>query len=148
MCCHAGFRRGKLGGGKSVAAREHAGHQAVRVALCILLFVSYILLICIVFVTVPFVSCSVKLLLSRPMSFCLFLSILLPTPGGRGGRATAWPFCCQPRPNCNSIKSICCSGGAEQFHSCGKVIDKTIPLHLLLANIERFLTSSVQIDLS
>jgi len=46
----------------------------------------------------PSVCCSVKLPLSRPPSFCLFLSILLRTPAGGG--AAAWRFCCrwQPKP--------------------------------------------------
>jgi len=57
------------------------------------------LLICIVVVTVPFVCCSVKLPLSRPTSFYLFLSILLCTPAGGG--ATAWRFCCWLQPNEN-----------------------------------------------
>jgi len=50
------------------------------VALCIPLFVLYILLIHIAVITVCFICCSVKLTLSQSMSFCLFLSILLPTP--------------------------------------------------------------------
>jgi len=75
--------------------------QAVRVALFFCLFVLCILLICIVVVTVPFLCCSVKLPLSRPTSFCLFLSILLCTPAG-GGAAT-WPFCCRPQPNYEKI---------------------------------------------
>jgi len=70
--------------GKSVTAREHAGCQEMRVALCIVLFVLHISLISIIVVTVCFVCCSVKLPLSQPMSFCLFLSILLPTPVGGG----------------------------------------------------------------
>jgi len=65
---------GELGGGKSVVALEHAGHQAVRVALCISLFVLYILIISITVIIVPFVCCSVKLPLSQPTSFCLFVS--------------------------------------------------------------------------
>jgi len=42
---------GELGGGKAVAAQEHAGQGAVREALCLLLFVLCILLICIGVVT-------------------------------------------------------------------------------------------------
>ena len=65
-----------LGGG----SRETGTHSwlgsawwwAVRVALCVLLFVLCVLLIRIIVVTVPFVCCSVKLPLSRPTSFCLF----------------------------------------------------------------------------
>jgi len=60
----------------------------VRVALCISVFVLYILLISIVLATVPFLCCSVKLPLCRPRNFCLFLSILLPTPVGGGATET------------------------------------------------------------
>ena len=74
---------------------------SVRADLRVLWFVLCILLICIVVVTVPFVCCSVKLPLSRPTSFCLFLSILLHTPAGGG--AAAWRFCCPPQPDYNSI---------------------------------------------
>jgi len=52
------------GRGEGVMALECVGHQAVRVALCISLFVLYILLISISVVTLPFVCCSVKLPLS------------------------------------------------------------------------------------
>jgi len=64
-----GSGRGELAGGTSPAARE--GTVVVRFCwfvLCIPFF-------CIVVVTVPFVCCSVKLPLSRPTGFCLFLSI-------------------------------------------------------------------------
>jgi len=44
-----------------MAARERAGHRTVRITLCILLFVLYILLINIVVVTIHFLCCSVKL---------------------------------------------------------------------------------------
>jgi len=71
-------------GGKLIVAREHVGHWAVRVTLCISLFVLYILLMSIIVITVHFVHCSVKLPLSLPTSFCLFLSILLPNPAGEG----------------------------------------------------------------
>jgi len=73
-----------VAGGKSVEAEERAGHRAVRVALGISLFVLYILLTSITVVTVHFICCSVKLSLLQPTSFCLFLSILLPTPAGGG----------------------------------------------------------------
>jgi len=87
MCRHAGFQVDELAGGwgaKLIAAPEHAGHQAVRVALSTPLFVLHILLISITVNTVYFVCCSVKLSLSGPTSFCLFLSILLPTSAGGG----------------------------------------------------------------
>jgi len=73
-----------------------------RTALWVVRFVSCFLLICIVVVAVPFICCSVKLPLSRPTSFCLFLSILLRTPAVGG--AAAWRFCCrlQPKPEHHS----------------------------------------------
>ena len=73
------------------SARRRCGPRE-RVCFC-----RVFLLICIV-VTVPSVCCSVKLPLSRPTSFCLFLSILLRTPAGGG--AAALRFCCrrQPKP--------------------------------------------------
>jgi len=55
-----------------------------RAALWVVRFVLCFPLICIVVVPVPFVCCSVKLPLSQPTSFCLFLSILLRTPEGEG----------------------------------------------------------------
>ena len=54
--------RGELAGGKVIMAREPAGHQAVTAALCILLFVLYVLLISIVVVSV----CVVFFLLNCP----------------------------------------------------------------------------------
>jgi len=75
---------GELGGGNSLVARE--GRAAVRSKRADLFcgFVLGIPRFCIVVVTVPFVCCSVKLPLSPPTSFCLFLPIL--PSGGRGGR--------------------------------------------------------------
>jgi len=61
-----------------------------RAALWIVRFVLGFPLTCIIVVPVPFVCCCVKLPLSGPTSFCLFLSILLRTPAGEG--ATAWRF--------------------------------------------------------
>jgi len=77
-----------------------------RAALWVVQFVLCFLLICIIVVTVPFVYCSVKLPLSPPTSFCLFLSILLRPPAG--GRAAAWPFCCQPQPNHSTHLAFSC----------------------------------------
>jgi len=98
-----------LGGGSWAAGSQSRlgsvwRRRAVRVTICVLqfCFVFYILLIGIIVVTVPFFCCSVKLPLSRPTSFCLFLSILLRTPAGRG--AATWHFCCQPQPNYNTIQ--------------------------------------------
>jgi len=89
-----GAQRGRDG----LAAREGAAPVLSGRAGLLCEFVSYFLLICIVVVPVPSVCCSVKLPLSRPTSFCLFLFILLRTPAG-GGAAT-WRFCCrrQPKP--------------------------------------------------
>jgi len=67
------------------------------------LFCCFVLCIPLIYITVvpvPFVCCSVKLSLSRPISFCLFLSILLCTR--EGGGAAACHFCCWPQPNHNS----------------------------------------------
>jgi len=72
------------GQGEGVVSWERVGHQTVKAALCILLFILYILLISIVVVTVRFICCSVQLPLSLPMRFSLFLPILLPTPAGGG----------------------------------------------------------------
>jgi len=69
--------------------------------LSVLQFVLWIPLIYIVVVPVPFVCCSVKLSLSRPTSFCMFLSILLRT--AVGGGAAMWRFSCLPQPNHNNI---------------------------------------------
>jgi len=72
---------------------EHAGHRAVRVDLCISLFVLYILHISIVVVTAPYVCCSVKLPLSQLMSFFPFSFHSPPHPSGvRGDRAASWPY--------------------------------------------------------
>jgi len=96
-----GVARGELtrgSGGLSGGAVRESG-SVVRVLFCG--FVLCNPLFCIIVVAVPSVCCSVKLPLSRPTGFCLFLSILLRTPAG-GGAAT-WRFCCWPQPNHNSI---------------------------------------------
>jgi len=92
MTRHARFWVGELAReAQSVVAWERVGHRAVRVALCISLFVLYILLI--VFVNVHFVCCSVKLLLSRTHKFFPFSFHSPPHPSGRrGDRATMWSF--------------------------------------------------------
>ena len=91
---------GSWGDGKALAAREgRAAVRSGRAALWVVRFVSCFLLICIIVVPIPFDCCSVKLPLSRPTSFCLFLSILLRTPAGGG--VAAWLFCCQLQPNQN-----------------------------------------------
>jgi len=92
ICHHTGCWWGKLAGGKAVAAQKRTGHRAVRVALCIPLFVLYILLIRIVVVTVYFVCCSVTALILTHQ-FLPFSFHSPPHPrGGRGGRVTAWPY--------------------------------------------------------
>ena len=66
-------------------AGEPAGHQAVRVALCIPLFVSYILLFSVIIVvTVRFLCCSVKLSLSPPTSFAFSFPFSSPPQRGEG----------------------------------------------------------------
>jgi len=86
MCRHAGLLWGGWHGGNSLAARECAAPVLSEREGLLCEFVSYFLLLCIVVVPVRFVCCSVKLPLSWPTSFCLFLFILLRTPaGGRGG---------------------------------------------------------------
>jgi len=83
MCGHAGLQwGGELGGRDSLTAWERAAaFQSRRAALWVVRFVLCFPLICIVVVTVPLVCCSVKLPLSQPTGFCLFLSILLrPNP--------------------------------------------------------------------
>jgi len=95
---------GELGGGKTHSRLgSMQGRLFRKAALWVVRFVLCFLLTCIVVVTVPFVCSSVKLPLSQPTSFCLFLSILLRTPVGGG--AAAWPFCCRLQPNHNTIKA-------------------------------------------
>jgi len=77
-CCV--LAEGEQGGGKSVTARKRACVAAGGESGSVHSAVLYIPHIYIVVVTVPFVCCSVKLPLSRPTNFCLFPSILLPTP--------------------------------------------------------------------
>ena len=99
MCHHAGFRLGASGevGTLSQLGSAWRRRRVMERGSYIVRFVLCLLLICIVVVTVPFVCCFVKLPLSRPTSFCLFLSILLLTLVGGG--AAAWCFCCWPQPN-------------------------------------------------
>jgi len=101
---------GELCSGNSLVAREHTvaavrESGSVGPAVCVVLFP----LICIVVVPVPSVCCSVKLPLSQPTSFCLFLSILLRTLVG-GGMA-AWRFCCRPQPKPEHIFGTQAWGG-------------------------------------
>ena len=104
---------GELSGQNSLVAWGHGRRsgpvRSGRAALWFVRFVLCFLLICIVVVTVPFVCCSVKLPLSRPTSFCLFLSILLRTPSGRG--MAVWRFCCRSQPNHNIKFGAQCGAG-------------------------------------
>ena len=93
-----------VGGSWVAGAHSRLGsarRQSWRAALWVVQFVLCFLLICIIVVPVPFVCCSVKLPLSRPTFFCLFLSIFLRTPAAGG--SVAWRFCCQPQPNRNTL---------------------------------------------
>jgi len=90
MYHHAGFRLGGAGwweltrvsGSRGISPGEQLSGLC---SLCCVSSSSVSLLL-----LFPSVCCSVKLPLSRPTSFCLFLSILLCTPAG-GGVAT-WRF--------------------------------------------------------
>jgi len=77
-------RVGSGGGGGEVSCSSGVHRTSGGESYSVHFSVLYILLISIIVVTVPFVCCSVKLRLSQRTSFCLFLSILLPTPAGRG----------------------------------------------------------------
>ena len=87
--CAAG-RHSRLG-----RAQRRSGFGRAAVVRFVAVFSPYLYRCCSCF---PSVCCSVKLPLSRPTSFCLFLPILLRTP--EGGGAAAWRFCCrrQPKP--------------------------------------------------
>ena len=103
MCHHAGFWWGGAGRRELTCGSGAFGGGRWEQLCPFLLFVLCFPLICIIVVPVPFVCCSVKLPLSRPTSFCLFLSILLRTP--------AWLFCCRPQPNHNiKYGSQACGG--------------------------------------
>ena len=74
-------------GGRGAGPVRESGCLGRTVRCCVfLLFVHLLFLF-------PSVCCSVKLPLSRPTGFCLFLFILLRTPAGGG--AAAWCFCCR-----------------------------------------------------
>jgi len=93
MCRHAGFRWGGRAAGthsRVGSVRRRCGPRE-RVCFCRVFSLSVSLLF-----LFPSVCCSVKMPLSRPTSFSLFLSILLRTPAGGG--AAAWRFCCRQQP--------------------------------------------------
>jgi len=99
MLGSGGGERGELTRGSGVRGAgpvQESGSVVRSVLACFLL-------ICIVVVPVPFVCCSVKLPLSQPTSFCLFLSILLRTAAGGG--AAAWRFCCRRQPKPKQLQS-------------------------------------------
>jgi len=92
-----------VAGNRAVGTHSRLGSsrwQSWRAALWVVRFVLCFLLICTVAVIVPFACCSVKLPLSWPTRFCLFLFILLRTAAGGG--AAAWCFCCWSQPNYNT----------------------------------------------
>ena len=101
MCRHAAFRWGgaarqeRTRGLVGVQPRSCFGRAAVWVVRFVVVFFPYLYRCCCCFLSV---CCSIKLPLSRPTSFCLFLFILLRTPAGGG--AAVWRFCCrrQPKP--------------------------------------------------
>ena len=84
MCHHAGFQVGELAGGE--INRGSGVSRALGIESCSLHFPNF----CIFFLSVLLLllfalfAVSIKLPLSRPTSFCLFLSILLPTLVGGG----------------------------------------------------------------
>ena len=93
----AAGRHSRLGGVQRRSCFGRAAVWVVTVHCCVFsLFVWSLLLF-------PSVCCSVKLPLSRPTSFCLFLSILLRTPAGGG--AAAWRFFCRRQPKPKHIGS-------------------------------------------
>ena len=100
MCRHAGFRWGVRRSGNSLAAREGTAAVRPRERVCSAGLFCVFPFFFIVVVPVPFVCCSVKMPLSRPTSFYLFLSILLRTAAGGG--AAACRFCCRLHPNQNN----------------------------------------------
>jgi len=70
-------------GGKLVAAQELKGHRAVRVALCILLFVLCILLLSIIVVTVSLLVVLLNCPYPDPQVF-IFYFPFSPPPWGEG----------------------------------------------------------------
>jgi len=82
----------ELGGGELTRGSGGLSGGSVQESGSVLraLFCRFVLcnpLFCIVVVPIPSVCCSVKLPLSQPTSFCLFLSILLRTLVGAGAAA-------------------------------------------------------------
>jgi len=105
MCCHAGFRWGGAGrrelthGSGACSAGPVWQSGSLGCVVCVV-HSPYRYHCC----SCSLCCCSVKLPLSQPTSFCLFLSILLCTPEGRG--VATWCFCCQPQPNHNTSENI------------------------------------------
>jgi len=92
---HAEFPSGEQGRRELRHCSGGRGGGAGELLCGLCCFVLCFLVTCIIVLPVPFVCCSVKLPLSQPTNFCLFLSILLRIPS-RGG-AAAWRFCCWPQ---------------------------------------------------
>ena len=110
VCHRAGFQWGGGGTAGTHSRLGSAGASPVQENSSVLrtLFCGFVLcnpLFCIVVVPVPFLCCSVKLPLSRPIGFCLFLSILLRTPAGGG--VAAWRFRCRLQPKPEHSLSTC-----------------------------------------
>ena len=109
---HAGFRWGGSGAARTLSrlgrAQRRSGFGRAAVVRFVVVFSPYLYRCCSCF---PSVCCSVKLPLSRPTSFCLFLPILLRMPAGGG--AAAWRFCCRRQPKPKQKETLI--GG---FHAC------------------------------
>ena len=96
-----GSSGGSGAAGNSLAARERAAPVLFRESGCLdraVRWYVFSFFVPLLFLF-PSVCCSVKLPLSRPTGFCLFLVILLRTPAGGG--AAAWRFCYQKTKQCS-----------------------------------------------
>ena len=100
LVLNGGATQGRGGSGvrKFIMARGNDGHWAVRVALCIPLFVLCILLISIIVVTVRFLCCSDKLPLSRFISFGCFFPFSSRPQCGEVQYTDCVALCCCPGP--------------------------------------------------
>jgi len=111
MCRHAGFRLGggwgELGWGKGLAAQElvvaAVGESGSVHSCCLFCVFSLSVSLSLLF---PLFAVLLNGPFPDPPAFCLFLSILLRTPEGRG--AAAWRFCYWPQPNYNIQEKEAC----------------------------------------